>query len=156
MQQNQIITYSGVEGLLNVTFNSLKATGDLLIFETSYASLNDMFTKKQAEDIRKELVRRGIKVRQLTNHAYHEPYTNVEGFHEKVMNIRYINPNKLRIKVETLIYNNVVAIYEPKENGFCLEIKSKELADQQRQLFEFIWQNADRPVIGKNGRTSIF
>ena len=72
------------------------------------------------------------------------------------MNIRYVNPNKLNIQVETLVYNTIVALYEPKENGFCVEIHSKELADQQRQLFEFIWKQADRPIIGKGGRTSIF
>ena len=115
-----------------------------------------MFSKKEAEDIRREFVKRNIKVRQLTNHPYHEPYTQVKDFHEKVMNIRYINPKKLQIKVETLIYNDIVALYEPKEKGFCIEIKSIELADQQRQLFEFIWNQADRPIIGKGGRTSIF
>ncbi len=154
--EKQIITYSGKQGLLKVTQNSLTTKGELLIFETSYASLNDMFSKEEAEKIRSEFVKRKIKVRQLTNHAYHEPYTQVKDFHERVMNIRYINPNKLKIKVETLIYNDVVAIYEPRQEGFCLEIYSKELADQQRQLFEFIWKQADRPIIGKGGRTSIF
>jgi len=127
-----------------------------LVFETSYASLNNLFTKKQAENIRAEFLKRKIKIRELTNHAFHEQYTDVPDFHEKVMAIRYINPNKLNILVETLVYNNVVAIYEPKEGGFCVEIHSKELANQQRQLFEFIWKQADRPIIGKNGRTSIF
>ena len=72
------------------------------------------------------------------------------------MNIRYINPKKLIIRIETLIYNDTVAMYEPKIDGFCLEIYSKELASQQRQMFEFVWEQADRPIIGKNGRTSIF
>ncbi len=154
--KKQIISYTGINGLLEVTRNSLQAKGGLLIFETSYASLNDMFTKQQAEEIRREFVRRDIKVREITNQMYHELYTEVENFHEKVMNIRYINPNKLKIKVETIIYNNVVAIYEPKESGFCLEIYSGELADQQRQLFEFMWKQAERPIIGKGGRTSMF
>lgn len=154
--QNKITTYSGIEGLMKVTENSLNAKEELLIIETSYASLNDMFNPKMAEDIRQKFLERKIKIRQLTNQAYHEPYTKIECFHEEVMNIRYINPTKLDIKVETLIYNNVVAIYEPKKDGFCIEIESPELAGQQRQLFEFIWQQADRPIIGKGGRTSIF
>ncbi|SRR4030042_1621798 len=155
-QKNQIISYSGKEGLLKVTLNSLKARDELLVFESSFSSLNTMFDKSKAEEIRREFVKRNIKVRELTNQAYYEPYTQIKEFDEKVMNIRYINPNKLKIKVETLIYNDVVAIYEPKEDGFCLEIYNKELADQQRQLFEFIWKQGDRPIIGKGGRTSIF
>lgn len=155
-QKQQIKYYQGVEGLLTVTRNSLKAEGELLTFETSYASLNAMFTREQAEEIRRQFLARKVKVRELTNQIYHEPYTDIKDFHEKVMEIRYISPAKLKIKVETLIYNDVVAIYEPKENGFCLEIYSQELADQQRQLFEFIWKQADRPIIGRGGRTSIF
>lgn len=154
--KKQIIEYKGVEGLLQVTQNSFSAKEELLIFETSYSSLNNMFTKEQAENIRKEFVNRNIRVRELTNQMYHEPYTGVQNFHEKVMNIRYINPNKLRISIETLIYNDVVAIYEPREGGFCLEIYSEELANQQKQLFETIWKQADRPIIGIGGRTSIF
>jgi|SRR3990167_8532259 len=154
--EKHIKTYSGKEGLLTVTRNSLNTKGELLVFETSYASLNDMFSRDQAEEIRNEFLKRNIRIRELTNKAYHEPYTKLKEFHEKIMSIRYVNQNKLNIRVETLIYNNVVAIYEPKEGGFCLEIYSKELADQQRQLFEFIWKQADRPIIGKGGRTSIF
>lgn len=152
----KIKTYSGVEGLLEVTKNSLNAKGELLIYETSYASLNDMFSRKQAEDIRKEFLERKIIVRELTNKAYHEPYTEVKDFHEKVMKIRYINPAKLKIEVETLIYNNIVATYQPWKDGICFEVYSRQLADQQRQLFEFVWKQADRPIIGKGGRTSIF
>ena len=154
--KNQILTYNGVEGLFEITQNSLQAKGELLTFESSYASLNDMFTKQQAEEIRREFISRNIKIRELTNQMYHELYTDIINFHEKVMDIRYISPSKLKIKVETLIYNDVVAIYEPKEGGFCLEIYNEELANQQRQLFEFIWKQADRPIIGKGGRTSMF
>lgn len=156
LDNNQIVSYSGREGLLKVTLNSLKAKGELLVFESSFASLNAMFSKSEAEEIRHEFVKRNVKVRELTNQAYYEPYTGIPDFEKKVMNIRYINPTKLKIKVESLIYNDVVAIYVPKEDGFCLEIYSKELANQQRQLFEFIWKQADRPIIGKGGRTSIF
>jgi hypothetical protein len=153
---DNIITYSGSEGLLKVTLNSLETRGELLTFETSYASLNEMFPKNKAEEIRKEFIRKKIKIRELNNKIYHEEYTGLKEFHEKVMQIRYINPKILDIKVETLIYNDVVAIYDPKKDGFCIEVHSKELARQQRQLFNFIWEKGDRPIIGRGGRTSIF
>lgn len=153
---NNIITYSGIDGLLKITKNSLKAKGELFIFETSYASLNEMFSKAEAEGIRAEFLRRKIIIRQITNKIYHENYTDIKNFHEKVMNIRYISSKKLDIKVETLIYNNVVAIYEPKKAGICLEIYSQAISVQYRQLFEFIWETGERPIIGQGGRTSIF
>lgn len=154
--EQTIKKYNGVEGLLDVTMNSTNASGELLIFETSYASLNDMFNKETSEKIREEFLSKNIKIRELTNKIFHEDYTNVKGFNEKIMDIRYIDPKKLSIKVETLIYNNVVAMYEPVKDGFCIEIYSKELAEQQKQLFEFIWKIGERPIIGKGGRTSVF
>lgn len=154
--EQTIKKYNGVEGLLEVTMNSTNASGELLIFETSYASLNDMFNKETSEKIREEFLSKNIKIRELTNKIFHEDYTNVKDFNEKIMDIRYIDPKKLSIKVETLIYNNVVAMYEPVKDGFCIEIHSKELAEQQKQLFEFIWKIGERPIIGKGGRTSVF
>lgn len=153
---NNLITYSGIEGLLKITKNSLKAEGELLIFETSYASLNDMFSKGNAELIRSEFIRKRIKIRELTNKIYHENYTDIKEFHEKVMQIRYIDPKKLNIKIETLIYNDVVAIYDLKNIDLCIEVYNRDLANQQRQLFEYIWQKGERPIIGRGGRTSIF
>jgi hypothetical protein len=154
---NQLInTYHGTEGLLAITEHSLEAKSEVLIMETSYASLNDLFPANKAEEIRQKFLDRKIIVRELTNRMYHEKYTDVKGFHEQVMKIRYIDPKKLLIKVETLIYNDIVAIYEPKKDGFCIEIQSNELADQQRQLFEFIWKQGDLPIIGKGGRSSLF
>jgi len=146
----------GSKGLLQITEHSLEARGELLTFETTYASLNSMFTNEKAEEIRQGFLDRKIRIRELTNQMYHEQYTKNTDFHEQLVQIRYINPSKLKIEVETLVYNDVVALYQIKEDGFCIEIHSAELANQQRQLFEFIWKQADLPIIGKNGRTSMF
>lgn len=156
MVNQTIKTYQGIEGLLEITKNSLNAEGELLIFETSYSSLNDMFDKETSEKIREEFLSRNIKIRELTNKIYHENYTDVKDYNEKVMNIRYIDPKRISIKLETLIYNNVVAIYEPVKEGLRIEIYSKELAEQQKQLFEFVWKYGERPILGKGGRTSVF
>lgn len=141
---------------MEVTLNSLKARGELLIYETSYASLNDFLEKEKAEEIRRGFLKSGIKVRQLTNRAYHEEYTAVPGYHQQVMDIRYVDPKKLEIKTETLIYNNTTAFYTTQGDVFCVEIISEELARMQRQIFEFVWKTGERPILGKNGRSSLF
>jgi len=136
--------------------DSLKAKGELLIYETSYASLNEFMTRKRAEEIRGEFLKRGIKVREITNTPYHEEYTNVKGYHEKVMNIRYINLEKLGIEKETLIYNDVVAFYSLTNEIYGIEIYNKDFAEMQRRVFNYIWKLGEKPIIGKNGRTSMF
>ncbi|MDP2860386.1 MAG: hypothetical protein Q8N98_01575 [bacterium] len=154
--KSKIFRYDGREGLLRATLNSLEAKEEILIYETSYASLNDFLEKGRAEEIRKEFLRKGIKIRELTNQPYHEIYTDVALYHEKVMDIRYINPDKLKIDTELLIYNDVLAFYTLKSPIFAVEIYDKDLAYMQKQIFEFMWNFAERPVLGKNGRTSMF
>ena len=155
-EKSKIIHFEGREGLLRLTLNSLEAIGELLIYETSYASLNDYLDKGKAEEIRQELLNRAIKVKEISNQPYHENYTQVRGYHERVMDIRYIDPNKLKIETELMIYNDVVVYYTVKPPLFGVEIHDKELALMQKQIFEFVWNSAERPMLGKNGRTSIF
>jgi len=43
-----------------------------------------------------------------------------------------------------LIYNDVYATYFYKSNKiFCIEIHNQELAAMQKQLFDFIWEEAE-------------
>lgn len=151
-----ITVYHGKDGLLQVTKHSLTAESELLIYEASFASLNEFLDKEQADEIRKEFVRKGIKVREITNHAYQEGYTDVSGYDEKVMNIRYINPKKLQIDTEMLIYNDIITIYSLTEPLYIFEIQDANLAKMQKQIFEFAWKTADRAILGRNGRSSIF
>lgn len=147
--------FNGNEGLLEITRNSLRTKGELLIYETSYASLNTFLDKEVADEIRRQFMQKKIRVRELTNTAYHDEYTGVPGYHRQVMDIRYIRPMRLTIKTEMLIYNDVVAYYSITENSWGVEIYDQRLADIQRQLFETLWSIAEKPIIGKNGRTSL-
>ena len=151
----EIVKHEGKEGLLKVTLDSLSAKDEILIYETSFASLNRFLDIQKAEDFRQKLMEKGIRVRQITNQAYREEYTKVKGFDEKVMNIRYIDSKQLNIKTEFLVYNDAVAYYTLEEPIYAIQVKDQQLADMQRQIFEFVWKSGERPII-KNGRTSIF
>lgn len=155
-EKPKIIQYEGKEGLLNVYKNSLHAKGEILIYEISYASLHVFLGKSKAEEIRKEYLKKGLKIREITNQPFHETYSEVKGFHERVMEIRYINPSRLKIDTELLIYNNVVVYYNLKSPIWAVEIYDSNLASMQRKLFEYIWGQGERPVMGKNGRSSMF
>jgi bisphosphoglycerate-independent phosphoglycerate mutase (AlkP superfamily) len=83
-------------------------------------------------------------------------WTKVEELVEKYWEARYIDPKKFEIKTEILIYNEVVAMYDFRKEIFCVEIYNQNLAEMQKQLFEFIWNLAEKPIIGRGGRTSLF
>lgn len=150
-----VTTYKGVEGVRTVSRNSLNAKGNLYICEMSFASLNVIFSKNEAEEMRKEFVKRKINIKEITNKAYHE-YTGIREFNEKCMEIRYLNPDKFNIESEFLIYDDIVAFYSYSGDIFAVEIKNAEFAQTQLQMFNLIWDLAERPIVGKNGRSSMF
>ncbi|OHB24933.1 MAG: hypothetical protein A2542_01520 [Parcubacteria group bacterium RIFOXYD2_FULL_52_8] len=148
--------YKGKEGLQQITTRSLEAKGEILIYETAYASLELFMPHEAAEGYRRQLLAKRLHVRQLTNQVY-QHYSEVEGFHENVMDIRRIATEKLKIDREIIVYNDTVAIYQTKgEDLYGVEIVDASLAEQQRQLFELVWMQADRPANSRDSRTSIF
>ncbi|MGH7883361.1 MAG: hypothetical protein ACREN8_10735, partial [Candidatus Dormibacteraceae bacterium] len=142
--------YIGKKGLKEITEHSLEAAAELWIIETAFASLDLIMSHDEAEAFRKALLDKQIHCRQISNELFRD-YTNVPGFHEQVMDIRYIPPQKLKIEREILIYNNVVAFYKTSGNNlFGIEIIDSDFAKQQRQLFEMVWAQADRPPTSVN------
>jgi sugar-specific transcriptional regulator TrmB len=134
--------YHGVEGLKQVTWNSLKAKGELLTLEIS--DMNAFFDKAYAEDMRLRFVENKIKIRTLTNNDKISPWTDVaHEMVEKYWAIRHIPEKHMKINFEILIYNDVYTLYRYQDADiFCVEIYNKELAEMQRQVFEFMWKNA--------------
>ena len=72
------------------------------------------------------------------------------------MEIRYINPDRLNITTEFLTYNDVVAFYTFKNGFFAVEIYNEDLANLQQKIFNFVWNIAETPMIGKSGKSSLF
>ncbi|MBI3577255.1 hypothetical protein HY086_04420 [Candidatus Gottesmanbacteria bacterium] len=149
-----VITYTGPEGLKQVTLNSLDADHDgLRLFEIK--SMEEFVPQQEAEKIRQEFVNRKIYTKELSNVSYLEPWTDVEELVKTYWRFRYIDPKKFEIKTEILIYNDVVAMYDYREGIFCVEIHNKKLADMQKGLFDYLWNLAETPIIGPGGRTSL-
>lgn len=152
--RSKVINYSGLDGLKKVTLNSLKAKGELFIFEidTMSAFLNYGFS----EEVRKGFVKNKIHVKEIMNHSKQPPWTEVEEFVKDFWECRYIDPKILNTNVEILIYNDVIAFYDYRdEKIFCVEIHNKKLADMQKQVFNFVWHYGTKLKIGKGGATSL-
>lgn len=155
LKDSIITSYEGMEGVKTVTRNSLNAKGNLYTCEMSYASLNEIFSRQEAEAIRKEFLAKNIKIKEITNQIYHK-YTSIKEFDEKCMEIRYLSPDKFNIKTEYIIYNDIVTFYSYKDDFFAVEIKNAKFAQTQLEVFNLLWNQAERPIIGKGGRSSIF
>ncbi len=142
-KNSKVLYYHGVEGLKQVTWNSLKAKGELLTLEVS--DMSAFLDKAYAEDMRYRFVENKIKIRTLTNVVKIAAWTSTHEMVEKYWSIRHIPAKQMKINFEILIYNDVYALYRYQDADiFCVEIYNKELTEMQKQVFEFMWKNAKK------------
>ncbi len=152
--KTKVINYKGQEGLEQVTLNSTKAKGEILLFEIE--NMSSFLNYGFCEDVRKTFVKNKIHIRELTNQSIQESWTKIEEFVNDYWTCRYIDPNILKMNIEVLIYNDVVAFYNYKDGDiFCVEIYNQKLADMQKQIFDFMWHYGKEVKVGEGGSTSL-
>jgi len=139
--RSKVLYYSGIEGLKQIQWNSTKAHGELLIYEIK--NMAAFLEYDFCEEVRERLVENRIFVREITNQKRVEDWTEVTQLVKKYWQVRYLDPQKLEIQFEVMIYNDVYTMYSYLGNEiFCVEIYNNQLAHMQKQLFDFIWQAA--------------
>jgi len=140
--QSKVLYYQGIEGLKQVNYNLTKAEGLLRVFEMEH--LSEFLPEKFSEEVRQTLVDRKVMTHDLTNKQSFPGFTNVKKMISNFSRFRYVDPNKLKINFEVLIYNDVYATYTYKDKDiFCVEIYNPRLAEMQKQLFDFVWNQAE-------------
>ena len=141
-QDSQVFYYTGIQGLKQVTMNSLHANGKLYIYEHQQ-DMSAFLDKNFSEWVRRELVKEKIKTYQLTNFKKIKKFTKVKKNVTEFWEVKYLNPQEVPIEFEVMIYNNIYCMYSFMHNDvFCVEIHNPHLAKMQKQLFEFIWKRA--------------
>ncbi|MDR0591349.1 MAG: helix-turn-helix domain-containing protein [Candidatus Nomurabacteria bacterium] len=144
--KSKVDYFTGRRGLEQITYNSLRADGDLYIYEV--ATDMTVFTSQDtAEGFRQVLVERGVTTHQLTNHTSFEDYTAVEKMITDLWDVRYIDPALLKIQFEMLIYNDTCALYSVEgHDAFGVEIHNANLAQMQKQIFKAM-QRLAKPLV---------
>lgn len=140
-ETSQVRYYHGIDGLKQVTYNSLKANGELLTYELS--TMNAFMDQEEAEKLRARFVENKINIKTLTNVTKMSAWTSVIEMVEKYWKIRHLDPKNKPFQFEILIYNDIYCMYKYTGNEiFCVEIKNTELAQMQRTLFYYLWDMA--------------
>lgn len=140
-QSSKVLYYEGLSGLEQVSFNITRADKLLRVFEMSHMS--EFLSNEFAEDIRRRLVANQIVTRDITNQKEFGEYTQIDELVERYSEYRYLDPKLLKIGFEVLIYNDVYATYTyDSDKIFCVEIYNAQLAEMQKQLFDYVWQQA--------------
>lgn len=140
-KRSRIVTYQGLEGLKQVSYNATKARDHLRVWEVAH--LSDFLPHDYAEMIRNKLVENQITTHDITNKSSFPDFTEVHQMISQYSQYRYIDPQVLQIEFESLIYNDVYAIYSYQPDQiFCVEIYNPHLAQMQKQIFDYIWTQA--------------
>jgi DNA-binding MarR family transcriptional regulator len=152
---SHIYYHHGIDGLKHVTWNSLRAKGELRIYEVS-ESMTAFLPQEFSEKVREEFGARKTKILQLTNLTHIKPYTEMLE-NVKYWTPRYIDPKELSIKTEIMLYNDMTVLYHYLNRDiFCVEIENADQATMQRQIFDYIWSHArSMKKIGEHGEAKI-
>jgi hypothetical protein len=104
--------------------------------------MNEFMDKSEAEKLRQRFVENKINIRTLTSATHLDAWTNVREIVEHYWELRHLDKP---FQFEILIYNDVYCMYRyVGEEIFCVEIRSQELADMQRQIFEYLWTGSKK------------
>lgn len=154
-ETSQVRYYHGIDGLKQVTYNSLRAKGELLTYELS--TMNAFMDQDKAEKLRERFVENKVHIKTLTNVTKMSAWTNVAEMVDKYWEIRRLDPKDKPFQFEILIYNDIYCMYKYTGSEiFCVEIKNAELAQMQRTLFYYLWDMA-KPlkVIDEHGAAKL-
>ena len=153
-KESKVLNLVGIEGLKQVMWNSAQAKDSLRLMELS--AMSEYLDFGFYEKIREQYVQTGIKSYELTNSEIMDNWTDITKY-VKNWEARFLDPIILEIKFETMIYNDIVAIYSHSNNEiFCIEIHNEKLARMQKQLFNFIWKRAQKmKVVDKEHGKSV-
>jgi predicted DNA-binding transcriptional regulator len=144
----EIKYYDGQKGLEQITWNSTKANDFLRIYEID--DIDTLVGNDFSDKVMEEYVKNKVFDKQLTNLKEIDDCTTVTEFIDNWWEPRYVDPAEIKIQFETMIYNDVLCMYEYQDDKiFCVEIYNQKLAETQIQLFDFIW-NFSKPLTKLN------
>lgn len=140
IEKPKIIFYQGKIGVQNIMEDSLKTKDSI----RTYASLNELiqflphhfplsYNKRRAE--------KGISAKAIYP-ASLQSYIQKKKDRQQLCQSRLI-PQEMDFQMDLMIYDNKVGITALKEK-FSVLIESREMAEAQKKLFDFVWKGASK------------
>jgi sugar-specific transcriptional regulator TrmB len=143
--------YSGAEGIRQVQWNQLHAKSPQLL-SLMKDPINTVVGLSFFNSWAGELNKRSLSLRFLyskrfdqQDKAWYQEHASEDITRISNLKKKLISEDKLEISVNCDIWDDTVVYYnwdDPK-NIYAIEIRSKELAHQQRQFFEILWASVE-------------
>jgi sugar-specific transcriptional regulator TrmB len=153
--KTKILSYKGIEGLKQITWNSKNAKGELRIIEKS--TMDQFLDYGFSERTRTEFLLNKVHVKEITNATQLNGWTDIKQFVTDFWECKYIPASLFEIRFEILIYNDVYAMYNYENNDIVgIEIYNQQLSNMQRQLFDFLWSSGKQlRTLDGNGKSAL-
>lgn len=123
-----------------INFNQTKAQDYVYVYELAHLDEHETMPQSFVDRMRRMTYENNITTYDLSNNKDWEFVrmpTNPKGLFQKAS---YIPKEIFEIKVETYVYNDVIAyLGYDKDEPFGIEIYNKELVEQQKQIFKILW-----------------
>lgn len=138
----QIFYFTGIDGIRQLIWNTTKSKTEVLGY--GYLDWNKAIGQKYAEKIRQEYVNNNIPAKEITNGPT-QNFTENKKF-LSIYQEKFISKNKILINHDTYIYDNIFAFSNIYHNEFFgVEIHNTEITQTQRQIFNVLWNLAQKP-----------
>ncbi len=143
---------NSIKDIIEITKRSTQTNDVVRISELS--SLGDIIPIKTAESFRREWLRNEVSIRQLTNKRSFEQWTEVNGFVDACMDVKYVPGDILPIHTEVLVFDDVVAFYRVEPEVSVVIIEDTAVAQQQKAYFDSFWCIANTLSLRADGSTT--
>ena len=144
-EKSYVTFYSGVEGVKQVMWNTLKTSKGGEILGYNFLYWKDIVGQEFADTLHAEWISKKYRTYELTNLIEEgEGWTVCKEGILAYDKLRYIDPKILTIKHETFIYEGCFSmIHYENDEYFGVEIHNKEIVNLQTQLFWMAWEKGE-------------
>jgi len=134
--------YEGIEGVKKVLDDTLTVSNKKLLGILSMVDLFDFMGEEYMESYVQRRIKKNVELRVVRSREKEAEakrwLTNTKELRER----RY-SPKGIVFSLAQFIYDNKVCLISSKKENFGLIIESEEFAENQKQLFEVLWQAGD-------------
>jgi len=132
--------YQGKEGIISLREETLKTTEKKFLVISSNDAFQKVLTREERDNFSERRVKLGIETRLLYTRSAGK-FPESETF--KMTKRAYIEPQKLPLGADMVIFDDKVAMMALKGSIVGVLIQSRELATSMRSIFELLWTQAD-------------
>lgn len=135
--------FPGKEGVATAREEVLTAKEKNIYVVYSPEKLSQVFSQAYLDEYSDR--RRSLGIHSKAIYTYKEFYSHA-GM-DLLTERRYLPPSILPLTIDVFVFDNKTAIFSMEGNMFALVIESKQITHSIVLLFNFLWNNAETPVV---------